>query len=145
MEAPHCWVLSTVLGAGARVWSKPVLPNLFWHQGLVSRKINFPWMEEGWFRDDPRALHLLCTWFLLLLHQLHLRSSGIRSRRLENSALVKNLLIPLSSWKTYIMSNEFKQLWCLFLCCVCMCKSKYFRLQVSETQLKQANRKLVGL
>ena len=33
---------------------------------------------------------------------------------------------------------------CLFLCCVCMCKSKHFQLQVSETQLKQA-KKLAGL
>lgn len=30
--------------------------------------------------DDSSALHLLCTLFLLLLHQLHLRSSGIRAR-----------------------------------------------------------------
>ena len=32
--------------------------------------------------DDPRALHLLRTLFLLLLHQLHLRLPGTRSRRL---------------------------------------------------------------
>ena len=32
----------------------------------------------GWFGDDSSTLHL----FLLLLHQLHLRSSGIRSWRL---------------------------------------------------------------
>ena len=31
-----------------------------------------------WFRDDSRTLHL----FLLSLHQLHLRSSSIRSWRL---------------------------------------------------------------
>ena len=30
----------------------------------------------GWFQDDSSALHLMCTLFLLL-HQLHLRSSGI--------------------------------------------------------------------
>ena len=42
---------------------------------------------EGWFPDDPRALHLLCTFFLLLLHQLHFRSSGIRYWRLGTSAL----------------------------------------------------------
>ena len=35
----------------------------------------------GWFADDSSALCLLCT--LLLLHQLHLRSSSIRSWRLE--------------------------------------------------------------
>ena len=37
---------------------------------------------EGWFRDDSSTLPLLCTLFLLLLYQLHLRSSGIRSRGL---------------------------------------------------------------
>ena len=47
-------------------------------------KGDFPHELEkwGWFQDDSSALHLLCTLFLLLLHQLHLRSSGIRSRRL---------------------------------------------------------------
>ena len=40
-----------------------------------------------WFQDDSNALHLLCTLFLLLLYQLHLRSSGIRSWRLGNPAL----------------------------------------------------------
>ena len=37
----------------------------------------------GWFRDDSSILYLLCTLFLLLLHKLHLRSSGIRSQILE--------------------------------------------------------------
>ena len=37
----------------------------------------------GWFGDDSSTLHL----FLLLLHQLHLRSSGIRSQRLGTPAL----------------------------------------------------------
>ena len=36
----------------------------------------------GWFQDDSSTLNLLCTLFLLLLNQLHLRSSGIRSQRL---------------------------------------------------------------
>ena len=40
-----------------------------------------------WFRYDLSALHLLCTLFLLLLHQLHLRSPGIRSWRLETPGL----------------------------------------------------------
>ena len=41
----------------------------------------------GWFWDDLNALHLLCTLFLLPLHQLHLRSSGIRSQRLGTPVL----------------------------------------------------------
>ena len=39
-------------------------------------------MGAGWFQSNSRALYLLCTLFLLLLNQLHLRSSGIRSQRL---------------------------------------------------------------
>ena len=42
---------------------------------------------RGWFQDDSSALDLLCTLFLLLLHQLHLRSSSIRSWRLRTPAL----------------------------------------------------------
>ena len=34
------------------------------------------------FQDDSAASHLLWTLFLILLHQLHLRSPGIRSQRL---------------------------------------------------------------
>ena len=38
--------------------------------------------------NDSSALHLLCTLFLLLLlYQLHLRASGIRSWRLRSPAL----------------------------------------------------------
>ena len=41
-----------------------------------------------WFRDDSSTLHLLCTLFPLLLNQLHLRSSNIRSWRLGTPASV---------------------------------------------------------
>ena len=63
----------------------------FWHQGLVSCKTIFPgtrgqerwgwWVGVVW--GDSSTLHLLCPLFLLLLYQLHLRSSGLRSWRLE--------------------------------------------------------------
>ena len=63
-----------------------------WHQGLVLRKIIFPWNGgRCWFRDDSSALHLLCTLFLLLLHQLHLRLSGIRSQYLGIPSLYFHL------------------------------------------------------
>ena len=39
---------------------------------------------EGWFGDDSSALHLSHTLFLLWLHQLYLRSPGIKSWRLGN-------------------------------------------------------------
>ena len=42
----------------------------------------------GMVWDDTSALHLLCTLFLLLLIQLHLRPSDIRSQRLGTSVLV---------------------------------------------------------
>ena len=59
-------------------------PQPFWHQRQVLWKTIFPWtkgvgMVWGWFGDDSRALYLLCTLFLLLLHQLLIRSSGIHS------------------------------------------------------------------
>ena len=43
--------------------------------------------RREWFGDDSNELHLLCTLFLLLFHQLHLRSSGIRSQRLGTPVL----------------------------------------------------------
>ena len=45
------------------------------------------WGLGGWSADDSRALHLLCTLFLLFLHKLHLRSSGIKHLRLRTPAL----------------------------------------------------------
>ena len=42
---------------------------------------------EDVVQDDSSAFHLSCTLFLLLLHQLHLRSSGIRSQRLGTPGL----------------------------------------------------------
>ena len=53
-------------------------PQPFGHQGLISwRAVS---MEgEEWFGDDSSMLHLLCALFQLLLNQLHLRSSGVRS------------------------------------------------------------------
>lgn len=48
----------------------------------------FPWDgDKGRLSDDSSGLHLLCTFFLLLLHQLHLRSPGIRYWRLGTPAL----------------------------------------------------------
>ena len=41
----------------------------------------------GWFQNDSSAFHLLYTLFLLLLHQLHFRSSGIISWRLGDPCL----------------------------------------------------------
>ena len=54
-----------------------VVPNLFGTRLILWETI-FPCtgvVVRGWFWDDSSPLHLLDT-FLLLLHQLHLRSSG---------------------------------------------------------------------
>ena len=56
-------------------------PHSLRHQGLVSWKTIFPWTERmvlGWCKHTTFIMHL----YLLLLHQLHLRVSGIRSWRL---------------------------------------------------------------
>ena len=58
---------------------------------LTSVGLDMSFMETifqltGWcwgcFGDDISTLHLLCTLFLSLSHQLHLRSSGISSQKL---------------------------------------------------------------
>ena len=46
---------------------------------------------RGKFWDNSSILHLLCTLFLLLLHQFHPGSSGIRSRRLGIPTLEHSL------------------------------------------------------
>jgi len=43
--------------------------------------------QGGWFGDDSSTSHLLWALFLLLLYQLHFRSSGVRSWKLGNLAL----------------------------------------------------------
>jgi len=64
-------------------------PPTFWAPGSGFVEDNFfhGLSEGGWFGDDSSTLHLLCTLFLLLLHLLHLRSSGIRSWRLGTPAV----------------------------------------------------------
>ena len=55
--------------------------------GLMEDKFPMDHGGGGWFQDTSRALHLLYTLFLVLLHQLHFRWSGIRSWRLGTPAL----------------------------------------------------------
>ena len=45
---------------------------------LGSHRVRHDWSDLA-AAAASNALHLLCTWFLLLLYQLYLRSSGIRS------------------------------------------------------------------
>lgn len=49
------------------------VPKYFLHQGMVSWKTVCPGIQvEDGLRNDSSAWLLLCTSFLLLLHQLHL-------------------------------------------------------------------------
>jgi len=61
-------------------WHRTQEDQLFWHQGPVSWKTVFSWIgwrDGDWFLDDSSTLYLLCTLFLLFLHQFHLSSSSI--------------------------------------------------------------------
>ena len=75
--------------------------------------------------DDSNALHLLCTIFLLLLYQVHLRSSGIGSRRLGTpalhhswQALSAQCMLPLHSPSfnnTMLLTEDASFLWAQLL------------------------------
>ena len=68
--------------------SRAVVPNLFGTRDQFRGRLFFQRLGGGlWFWDDSSALHLLCTLFLLLLHQFQLRSTDIRSRRLGTPGL----------------------------------------------------------
>ena len=53
-----------------------------------------------WFQEDSSALKLLHILFILLLHQLHLISSGVRSQNLETLDLGNSQNIILLEWAT---------------------------------------------
>ena len=60
-----------------------MIPNLLGPKEQLHGRQFFHGLRGGrWFRDDSSTLHLLRTLFLSLLHELYLRSSGIRSWRL---------------------------------------------------------------
>ena len=66
---------------------------------------------DNFFHGNSRALHILCTSFLLLLHQLHLRLSGIRSQRLATLILRVSWdrSWGLLLWQKHICSMEHLQ------------------------------------
>ena len=69
-------------------------PQPFWHQRPVSWKTIFPQAWEtgaGFVMIQEHSIY--CALYFYLLHQLHLRSSGIRSRKLETPALVSQTQI----------------------------------------------------
>ena len=58
-------------------------------------------LGEGWFWDDSSALHLLCTLFILFLHQLHHSSSVIWSQRLILPAIRDPYLNTILKWESF--------------------------------------------
>ena len=73
-----------------------MVPNLFGTRYRFHRRHQFS--------SDSSTLHLSCTALLLLLHQLHLRSSGIRSWRLGTLAVElasSHLFFPWSETKSF--------------------------------------------
>ena len=60
-------------------------PSLFGtRDSFMEDSFSMDWLGT-WFWDDSSTLHLLCTLFLSLLHQIHLRSSDIRCWRLKTT------------------------------------------------------------
>ena len=58
--------------------------------GFMEENFSMDWgcRAGGYFQDDSSTSHVLYILFqLLLLHQFHLRSSGIRSQRLGTPAV----------------------------------------------------------
>jgi len=115
--SPEHWFVS-------RLWFYTAeFPNLFGTRGWFHGRQFFhePGVGE-WFLDDSSELHLLCTVFLLLLHQLHLRSSGIRSPR-SGSWLFAQLWVV-----------KIRITWPLFLCPF---GSLWMTLQISVPQFSR--------
>ena len=63
-------------------------PPTFWPLGtsFMQDSFSMDWGEWRWFGDDSSAFHLLCTLFLLLLYQLHIRFSLLDPRGLDSSS-----------------------------------------------------------
>ena len=75
-------------GAHCNFLLKGIFPTQVSNLGLLHcRQILYLLSHQGSLQDNSSALHLLCTLFLILLHQPHLRSPCIRSRRLGTPVL----------------------------------------------------------
>ena len=72
----HDWMTNIHLEQPSPTFLAPVT-------GFVEDNFSTDLGMRGQFHNNSSALHLLCTIFLLLLHQLHLISSGVRFQRLR--------------------------------------------------------------
>ena len=66
--------------------------------------------DKGWFGDDSSMFNLLCALFLLILHQLLLRSSGIRFQRLGTPL---NCIIKICLGCCSLSMSDSLYLWAL--------------------------------
>ena len=64
-----------------------VVSNLFCTREQFRGRPFFHGLGRGWWLQDASSTLCLCTLFLFSLHQLYLRSSGIRSLRLGTPAV----------------------------------------------------------
>ena len=105
---------------GSRLCYTAAVPTLFdTRDGFCRRQIFHRVGVGRWFQgeiqDDSGALYLLCTLFLLLLHQRHLRSSGLRYQRLATPPILYSWMFQKSLWAPGYCSNSLKQV-TLFPC-----------------------------
>ena len=99
---------------GSRLCYTAAVPTLFdTRDGFCRRQIFHRvrvgrWVQ-GEIRDDSSTLYLLCTLFLLLLHQHYLRSSGLRYQRLATPAILYSWMFQKSLWAPGYCYNSLKQ------------------------------------
>ena len=100
-------ICTSVIHGGNSLCYKAVVLNLFGTRDQFHGKF-FSWTKSRreWFWDASSILHLLCTLFLLLLCQLHLRSSGITSWRLGTPA-VKEAWMEKLERKQWDIQEEY--------------------------------------
>ena len=98
--------------------------------------------RRGWVvQDDSSPLHLLCTLFLVLLHQLQLRLSGIRFQRLGTpvpQCFSNSKLFTYSWWCLRILSFQILKI--PFQVVVCGCSRFQVIVNLSHTLYRRKKR-----
>ena len=101
--------------------------HLFWHQGPVSWKTNFPRTRgRGWFQDDSRILHLLCTLFLIWCDYWSDRRYCSTAWNLGTPASASSWFVTLVSHKTYLAMKTFFSIFWYF----CLAQDLFVRLMI---------------
>ena len=96
------WPFEEFITAPAR----SAVPNIFGTRDWFYGRQFFHGPGWGrWFQDDSSTLHLLCISFLLLWHQLHFRSSGIRIQSLGIPKLDNNTWHGWDSILQHVVSH----------------------------------------